>query len=193
MQENARGWPNVRRRDGPAESDPNAFYQQSCLYRLAGEEIKTTLPMPAPPGRGQNSTHPGSLHARRRGQRPATGLRVRSAITPKIRRLGPVVGHFISPVSPRAVDRGGNRPGGWGQGRGLAPIGANLPHRCTAFRVGYRRGASSVEPPCRFWWTRSIPRLTQAVDRGGHRSGGWGPGRGLAPSPQAAELVDPSS
>ena len=137
--------------------------------------------MPAPPGSGQNSTDPGSLHARRRGQRPATGLRVRSAITPKIRRLGPVVGRFITPVSPRAVDRGGNRPGGWGQGRGLGPIGANLPHRCTAFRVGYRRGASSVEPPCRFWWTRGIPRLTQAVDRGGHRPGGWGPGRGRAP------------
>ena len=77
---------------------------------------------------------------------------------------------------------------GGGAGEGARPIGANLPHRCTAFRVGYRRGASSVEPPCRFWWTRSIPRLTRAGDRGGHRPGGWGPGRGRAPSPQAAEL-----
>jgi hypothetical protein len=42
MQGSARYRPNARRRDGPAESDPNAFYQQSCLYRLAGEEIKTT-------------------------------------------------------------------------------------------------------------------------------------------------------
>jgi len=25
-----------------------------------------------------------------------------------------------------------------GAGEGASPIGANLPHRCTAFRVGYR-------------------------------------------------------
>ncbi|SAI87266.1 hypothetical protein MBBA_0385 [Methanoculleus bourgensis] len=75
-----------------------------------------------------------------------------------IRLSCPLFGFRCSPP-PRGVNFLGLSPGGgpwwlspwgWGPGRGLVPIGANLPHRCTAFRVGYRRGASSVEPPCRF-------------------------------------------
>jgi hypothetical protein len=36
-------------------------------------------------------------------------------------------------------------------GEGQAPIGANPTMGALAFPVGYRRGSSSVEPPCRFW------------------------------------------
>jgi len=45
----------------------------------------------------------------------------------------------------------------------------------------YAGSGDRPHPPQRGWWTRSIPRLTRAVDRGGYRLGGRGPGRGLAP------------
>jgi len=37
-------------------------------------------------------------------------------------------------------------------------------------------------PPQHGWWTRSIPRLTRAADRGGNRPGGGGRGGGSPPA-----------
>jgi len=46
----------------------------------------------------------------------------------KLRSPGCTHENRLSSVASGAVDRGGNRLGGWGPGRGRAPIGANLPH-----------------------------------------------------------------
>ena len=63
-------------------------------------------------------------------------------------------GDSPDPVFPGLV------PGHWtvvaialeeGTGEEARPHWRERDHGCTAFRVGDRRGSSSVEPPCRFW------------------------------------------
>ena len=97
-------------------------------------------------------------------------------------------------------------PTGYTPGRGrdrerVSPHRRERNHGCTAFRVGYRRGSSSVEPPCRFWCS-SPPTSAWVVNAEyppAHPGSGpwwespwgWGQGRRLAPR-RRRNLVTPS-
>ena len=83
----------------------------------------------------------------------------------------------------------------------MSPHRRERNHGCTAFRVGYRRGSSSVEPPCRFWCS-SPPTSAWVVNAEyppAHPGSGpwwespwgWGQGRRLAPR-RRRNLVTPS-
>jgi len=90
----------------------------------------------------------------------------------------------------RAVDRGGYRHGGRGLVNiqvhcilGWIPVSFQIslsPHQLPEIR--------NFDARCR---NRTVPQLTRAVDRGGNRPGGRGPGRGARPLPAGGGTAKP--